>query len=884
MKHNTPILFLILLLIICAPVLAESTQSTNKIFLNPFYRAGTTANTNYSYTLSLHPPDKINSIKSAIISFDMWMTPTVNFNAFVNGQSCNNPTYTISTTYSGAGRAIATFDCSNVITKEGEYAIILRADKNTGTVTAWIDVTYLNKPFGKIEVAGTEYSVGDLATNFVQLQDSQGVPVNNGSCFLDIWYPLTNGTHPYITQDAPMISATGDDGIYYYDMIVPSILGVYMLSAKCSYVYEPIWIYQENENSVYPIRSIITGSWQGTSAVLNAKSDGLYERCDGTIAQPCAANYTFNVTKYGIVDNISSINVYYTGQSDTNNRILILSYWNGSSFVNMTNTLTFSGTGGTTPTPYDELLTNNIPSTAIINNTVTLRLNVAGSERIFNNWLSLLLLSSVGVIQEVKGSSEMHVTNISGSAGIVAASAVWNYPTRNLTFYPTTDLSGINNSINALSTKIDSLNSTIVARLDNLTQQIANTQNNIVTKIDALNNITNATYWNTLTLFNVTNTTLTNTNTLIIAGTQLQSGMNNLLNDTNTLKNITNITYQQTITLSLGQSQINQSVNALLTQNAFLINLTNTTLQNTFLTLQQISILNTTMNNLLAQQYVLEEIQNSTLANTVSLLNLSSYIVNLTIENTNAVNGLYNLTNMTYQNTLSLLSVTNSIKNDTTTIINMLITLQSDVNVLQNDVSSVQSTVNAIDARTIDIQNSLSEVQGNLTMIISNINSLSANVSSINIQLTYIANDVKAILGNISGEENLSNITLQLDNITITLANVMQNLSVIYEQVALVNSNITAQNLSAINESLTGLIIAETGKPLTFDSSVVFLIIYILLLIVSMFVNSGGMYVTTGIYGIIYGLMVIPGIGFWFGLIAMAVGFIFGGIGIKKMW
>lgn len=428
----------VIALLSCGSALAvQPTMETNKIFLNPFYRASMTNNVNSTYNITVMPPDGISSVTSAIISFDMWMTPTVTFSAWVNGQTCNNANYTITTTFASAGRGVATFDCSNRITKAGTYNVTIRpSGANTGSLTAWLDLTYMNRPFGGIEVSGTEYSPGDQATNFVQLKDSQGIPIQNGSCYMDIWYPLVNGTHPYTVQDAPMLVAPGDDGIYYYDLIAPSTLGVYMLSARCSYSYNPVWIYRPTELLFFPVRSVQTGTYQGASIVLNAKEDGLYERCDGSIAQPCVANYTFNMSQYGLIDNITGLNVYYMGQSDTASRTLTLSYWNGSTFVNMTNTLTYAGTGGSVPTPYDELLSNTIPASAIVNNQTIIRFSVPGSVRIFNNWLALLALSSVGTLQDVKGSGEMHVTNISGAAGTVAASSVWSYATRNLTYTP----------------------------------------------------------------------------------------------------------------------------------------------------------------------------------------------------------------------------------------------------------------------------------------------------------------------------------------------------------------------------------------------------------------------------------------------------------------
>jgi hypothetical protein len=143
----------------------------------------------------------------------------------------------------------------------------------------------------------------------------------------------------------------------------------------------------------------------------------LYERCDGTLANPCVSNYTFNLTSYGVVQNITNINLYFAGQNDgaSSGRRLNISYWNGTVFNSLSNTLTWGGTATTQPSPYDEFLTNSVPISAIVNGVIKLRLaNTAGSYRVFYNWLSLTLMTGGGSIQDLKGSSELHVTSTTG--------------------------------------------------------------------------------------------------------------------------------------------------------------------------------------------------------------------------------------------------------------------------------------------------------------------------------------------------------------------------------------------------------------------------------------------------------------------------------------
>jgi hypothetical protein len=396
----------------------QPTHQSNKIFLNPFYRVSMAINTNYSYIVIVNPPDGISSIKSAIINFDVYMTPSVTFALFVNGQSCNNPTFVVSTTYAGAGQGRITFDCSNVINKEGTYNLNLRVTQaNTGAVSGWLDLTYMNNPQGDMDISGTEYSAGDLATIFVQLKDNFGNPVSNGACYVDIFYPNNGTEHPYTIHDAPMFRALGDDGLYYYDLIAPSTLGVYMLSARCGYSFNRVLIYPPTETIIYPIEKRNSGVWLGSPSVLNSKDDSLYERCDATLSAPCSANYTFNISTYGKIYNLTNINVYFSGEDDSIGKTLTMAYYNGTSFVNLPNVLTFGGTAGSIPTGYDEYLTNSVPLNALLNSndTIIIRLITTGTSKVFQNWLSLSLLSSTGTIQDLKGSSEMHITNISGN-------------------------------------------------------------------------------------------------------------------------------------------------------------------------------------------------------------------------------------------------------------------------------------------------------------------------------------------------------------------------------------------------------------------------------------------------------------------------------------
>lgn len=408
----------------------QPTQQYNKIYLNPFYRPSMSINTNFTYNITVNPPDGISSIKSAIIVFDTYITPTVTFTLFVDGKSCNNPSYIVSTTFAGSGLAKISFDCTNVITQAGDYNFNLRVTQaNTGASTAYLELTYMNRPIGEVDVAGTEYAPGDPATIFVQLKDSDGLPVHNGSCYLDIYNPLLNGTHQNTVVEAPMLHAEGvndDDGLYYYDLTAPTTLGVYMLSALCSYSHNFHWIFGSPEEA--PNRSVILGTYAGASNNLQ-EVDGNYESCVSQTSggfRKCEAYYVFNASDIIPAFNATNFDVYYAGEASAALTGTI-QIWNfrTSSWETLPNLINFaSGTAesSSSPSGVDYFVSNSLRinltdyygnATNPLPYTIWIRTNFqsSGAYTLYNNWLNIRAVTSAGTIQDIKGSSEMHITD-----------------------------------------------------------------------------------------------------------------------------------------------------------------------------------------------------------------------------------------------------------------------------------------------------------------------------------------------------------------------------------------------------------------------------------------------------------------------------------------
>lgn len=398
------------------------------------------SSTNYTYLLNINPPDKVESVLSAIMNLQVYITPTVTFNIWINGTPCNTASYTVSTTFSGAGQGMITFDCSNVITKAGVYSVTLRPTQaNTGASTMWLDLTYTNQPNdyvgsvgnvsrvnnvdyvkstgkGTMEVHGTEYYENDDATLFIQLKDSLGYPIESATCSLDIHSPNTaTQIHPDLVKSS-LMQRLGHGGLYYYDFVTPAISGLYMTDVECSYATDNTKYYSE-DSAFAPIRTVISGTYVGSPFILNSYLDWLYTQCDS--ATSGATKICDSVYNWTVGNNITQLFVNYMGESSGSPTTTIYYYnWLNSSWSVLPNTLTFHATASASvPSGVDEYLSNTIPNLtkAInINDQVSIRTTTtAGSTfTLFTNLLQLEATKISTNIQDLKGSGEVHVSSV----------------------------------------------------------------------------------------------------------------------------------------------------------------------------------------------------------------------------------------------------------------------------------------------------------------------------------------------------------------------------------------------------------------------------------------------------------------------------------------
>lgn len=428
------------LTIVSAEQVTKPTQQYNKIFLNPFYRTSMSSNTNYTYNITVNPPDGITVVDSAIITFEIWITPTVSFDLWVNNQRCNTPTYLVHTTYADAGLGQIHFDCSNVITQPGIYNVtLLPTQANTGAGTGWLDLTYMNNPSGSANIFGTEYTVGDRARVFLQVRDSQGFPENNADCFLKAYYPSRiNSSADIYINNAPFLHLDGSDGIYYYDINqIPNETGVYMLSASCSYQLLSSYVYYLNGDGYSPTRYNSTGTYSASTILLNGYGDYAYTSCYGSggATKTCQAIYDFDTTvHFTNTTNVTTLDLYYMGETSLTGAVLHFDVWNynNSTWYPLPNNLSFSGLAKSgAPTGLNDFISNSIPvnltnfSAISSNGTITIRATtMAGSSFYnYNNWLNIKLTTTSGSIQDLKGSGELHVSNLPSAT----ANETWSY-------------------------------------------------------------------------------------------------------------------------------------------------------------------------------------------------------------------------------------------------------------------------------------------------------------------------------------------------------------------------------------------------------------------------------------------------------------------------
>ena len=385
------------------------------MYLSPFYRVSMASDQNYSYSFSLDVESKY-AVSSAMVTFDVYMNPTVVFTIWVNGQRCNTGDYTISTTYAGASQARIRFDCSNIISRTGTYNVILTPSRNTGSVVGWVDAVFSEKTY-LASLKGTEYSPDDNGKVFLQLLDNGQQPISNSTCLLNMYYPNNlvwlNGIQmAYLTE-----------GLYYYDFIVPQTRGVYMVSAKCYVPSVNSTIHTASDDfecAGFGCGSGWVKNWtySGTVAISSSPHDGAFSMImSGTPVAQRPMNLSVNGT--------SIFSTFYLKGSgyDAGD---YLYFWVCDK-VRCTKLGTWTAGFDDGTWYYQSFILNNVTVT----NNVTLKFNTTSSVGVADYaYVDDFLMYARTTVndtlyQVVRGNGEIHITD-SGSVSNTVLSLLWN--------------------------------------------------------------------------------------------------------------------------------------------------------------------------------------------------------------------------------------------------------------------------------------------------------------------------------------------------------------------------------------------------------------------------------------------------------------------------
>lgn len=749
-KQILIVFFLFLLSIIVTPASSESTYQFNKLYVTPFYRVSMIANTNYTYSVDVNPPDKISKVVNAMLTLQVYYSPTVTYSLWVNNQVCNNPTFTISTTYAGAGMGYISFDCSNIITNSGTYNIKLRSTKDSGASYGWLDLTYMNNPKGMVEISGTEYQIGDAGTIFLQLKNSDGFPVKNASCRITIYSPKNDtNLHTVYLKSAAMLQQSGGDGLYYYDFTAPSVVGVYMVSALCGYSYSPKWAIDLEDRvkgaKRKPVFCPVYNPINNNSIATTSYDDKQYSSCTSginyTIGWPYDAMnsvyYDFNISNRGInTSKISAMNLYWAGQVvepsgsySTEGDFYVLN-WTSNKWITLPNRfpiftpmlLSF----GIAPDIFmsNPLPTKNIISTANIIRIKELFKSANGASPIlYDNFVNIEFLTSQGEVQELKGSGELHIVNRTYGGGTSIAST----PNENITKIYNTVITinrtvrNIKNNMTIVRTDID--------LIKGYTDNLETGQSTIIAnQARILSNITNV-----RDIINAVNTTLftsisTDFTTTISKLNNMSSNINNGF--TATLIKLNNITVNLnniTVKLNTANNNIN-TANSNINKIEAKLDCNHTT-------------------NILCNKLNSIDSKIITINTTINSIKSLTSSINTTATNTQAsVKGINNTVNLIY---VLVNNISTNIGNVTTEL-NILISLGRTTNLTVNGINSyLHATV-----YPAIIQN-----QNYLVNVLSNI---SINHQELITELTYIQNNISTEM------QKLDSIILISNNINAT--------------------------------------------------------------------------------------------------------------------
>jgi len=419
MKPKLSFLLVAFLFLLVPAFAVLPSQQYNKLFYTPYYVSNLTQNQNTTFSFTIDPPDGLESVKSAVLNFQVYASPTITFTLWVDGKQCSPPSFVISTTYAGASLLPFSFDCSDVVKTKGVHTAKLMPSKTTGAGYGWLDVTYTNKPTPDFSMFGTEYTANSLATIFLRLVDADSNPVDNAICILNVYAPYSyNISHPKLINNQIMLHK--EEGLYYYDYLLPSYTGIYMELASCRYT-QVLRDYPDGEISHFPDVTMAVGSeLVGSPVTLNSYLDWLYMRVKSTPSKNFDLNFSFSNLDYNYT-NASRVDLNIWGETPSAGDQFTMSAWNwtkGAWYV----IGTYVGQGssdGLYATGVDEYRSFQYPNDTnnfFVGQNAKVRINSTGSSgnsyTFFNSMYFTVSTHDTSTIPpEIRGSGEIHVSS-----------------------------------------------------------------------------------------------------------------------------------------------------------------------------------------------------------------------------------------------------------------------------------------------------------------------------------------------------------------------------------------------------------------------------------------------------------------------------------------
>ena len=386
-------LWILIVLLFIGLVTAENIQTYYKVYLEPSYISKIDADKVYNLNLNI---DKDGTIKSAFIIIKTYIKKDLIATLTVNGIKCKND-YVIDKLFMSQGFTDLFFDCSNAIKGKGLYNLYFKTNSDIGSIFGYAELTYVNE-MDKISIFGTEYTDFDTDGKlWIQLLDAYQNPISNAICFATVYKP--NNTKLY---DKVVMNYL-DNGIYYFDFVVPSDYGVYPLIANCYYGYG----YTDKNSHYFKANNTYTGYLNYTY-----EEDGLelvfYENTTSTQNIDVIFEFT-NLTGLNTTDLVlDAVIKWVKKKGDANGDFINFYYFNGTDWVLLPNRADYSNNKQT--------ITNEIP---FINNTIMIKINdTIGDGVVTNLQIDKIAIKSYSLVsqgfREVKGSSEIHKQKIFG--------------------------------------------------------------------------------------------------------------------------------------------------------------------------------------------------------------------------------------------------------------------------------------------------------------------------------------------------------------------------------------------------------------------------------------------------------------------------------------